>query len=153
MEINTIRDKIAEKLNGNSDKVSVIRERRINIDIGPDDFKVVFELMTDELRFDRCSAISGCDVGDGLLVVYHLVRENSIMANLRLRLFYSDAKVKTITDIFPGVELFERELEDLLGITVENLVQGRRYPLPEDWPADDHPLRKNWRKQNQATDV
>ena len=32
----------------------------------------------------------------------------------------------------------------MLGIKVEGLVPGRRYPLPDDWPKGQYPLRKDW---------
>ena len=34
---------------------------------------------------------------------------------------------------------------DLLGIKVNGLAEGQRYPLPEDWPKGDYPLRKDWK--------
>jgi Ni,Fe-hydrogenase III component G len=33
---------------------------------------------------------------------------------------------------------------DLLGIKVEGLPEGRRYPLPDNWPQGQYPLRKDW---------
>jgi Ni,Fe-hydrogenase III component G len=39
---------------------------------------------------------------------------------------------------------------DLLGIEFEGLSAGNRYPLPDDWPAGDHPLRKNWKPAEAA---
>ena len=51
----------------------------------------------------------------------------------------------TITGVFPGAEPYERELADLLGITIDGLAPGRRYPLPDDFPAGQYPLRKDWK--------
>jgi membrane-bound hydrogenase subunit beta len=53
--------------------------------------------------------------------------------------------IKTVTDVFPAATLYERELMDLLGAKVDGLPAGRRYPLPEDWPVDQFPLRKDWK--------
>ena len=50
-------------------------------------------------------------------------------------------------DTFPGAELYERELVDMFGISVEGLPAGNRYPLPDDWPQGQHPLRKDWKKE------
>ena len=41
----------------------------------------------------------------------------------------------------------ERELMDLLGAKVEGLPAGKRYPLSDDWPTDEYPLRKDWKKK------
>ncbi len=53
--------------------------------------------------------------------------------------------LKTITDYFSSAEIYERELVDLLGVRVEGLKEGKRYPLPDDWPAGQYPLRKDWK--------
>jgi len=47
--------------------------------------------------------------------------------------------------IFPGAVSYEKELEDMFGIKVEGLPPGRRYPLPDDFPTDQYPLRKDWK--------
>ena len=47
--------------------------------------------------------------------------------------------------MFPGAEPYERELADMFGIKIDGLKPGRRYPLPDDFPADQHPLRKDWK--------
>ena len=49
-------------------------------------------------------------------------------------------------DRFPAAEIYERELIDLLGAKVAGLPEGKRYPLPDDWPAGEYPLRKDWKQ-------
>jgi Ni,Fe-hydrogenase III component G len=34
---------------------------------------------------------------------------------------------------------------DLLGIKVNGLASGHRYPLPDNWPKGEYPLRKDWK--------
>jgi len=34
---------------------------------------------------------------------------------------------------------------DLFGAKVEGLPEGPRYPLPDDWPKNQFPLRKDWK--------
>ena len=55
------------------------------------------------------------------------------------------AVIKTITPLFLSADPYERELIDLLGIQVDELAPGRRYPLPDNWPAGQYPLRKDWK--------
>jgi Ni,Fe-hydrogenase III component G len=52
--------------------------------------------------------------------------------------------VKSVTPYFPSADLYERELQDLLGARIEGLGPGPRYPLPDDWPEGEHPLLKDW---------
>jgi Ni,Fe-hydrogenase III component G len=50
-----------------------------------------------------------------------------------------------VIPLFVGAEIYERELVDLLGVKVEGLPSGNRYPLMDDWPKDQFPLRKDWK--------
>ncbi|HOJ26461.1 MAG TPA: NADH-quinone oxidoreductase subunit C, partial [Candidatus Saccharicenans sp.] len=50
----------------------------------------------------------------------------------------------SICEIIPGAILYERELQDMFGITVQNIPDGRPLLLPDDWPAGNYPLRKDW---------
>ena len=36
----------------------------------------------------------------------------------------------------------------MFGVKVEGLPAGRHYPLPEDWPQGEYPLRKDWKPKN-----
>ncbi|MDD5679724.1 MAG: NADH-quinone oxidoreductase subunit C, partial [Candidatus Omnitrophica bacterium] len=58
--------------------------------------------------------------------------------------------VKTVTEYFHAADAYERELTDLLGIKVEGLPPGHRYPLPDNWPAGQYPLRKDWKEGEHA---
>ncbi len=63
---------------------------------------------------------------------------------MRVRVPRGKPALQTVTGRFPGGADYERELVDLLGFEVTGLPPGRRYPLPDDWPVDQKPLRKDW---------
>jgi len=52
----------------------------------------------------------------------------------------------SVTDIFPGAVLYERDLMEMLGVKVENHPDPRRLFLPEDWPEGNYPLLKEAKK-------
>ncbi len=47
--------------------------------------------------------------------------------------------------VIPGAILYERELQDMFGIVVENLPDPRPMLMSDDWPAGNFPLRKDWK--------
>jgi len=91
------------------------------------------------------STISGVDRGDAITVVYHLDCRPALLS-LKLNLPKSTPKVQTITDIFPGAILYERDLMEMLGVKVEGHPDPRRLFLADDWPAGVYPLRKEAKK-------
>ncbi|XRK15579.1 NADH:ubiquinone oxidoreductase subunit C [Elusimicrobium posterum] len=36
----------------------------------------------------------------------------------------------------------------MLGVQVEGLPQGNRYPMQDDFPTDQHPLLKSWKSED-----
>jgi len=87
------------------------------------------------------STISGIDRGKIITLVYHLDCEPAVLS-LKLDLPKEEPRVRSITDIFPGATLYERDLMEMLGVKVEGHPDPRRLFLPENWPPEKHPLRK-----------
>ena len=75
---------------------------------------------------------------------------NILMLNIRISVDRNNPVIKTITHDFPGADIYEREVMDLLGAKVEGLPPGKRYPLSDDWPTDEYPLRKDWKKKEEV---
>jgi NADH-quinone oxidoreductase subunit C len=76
-------------------------------------------------------------------VVYHLVSiEHRQRLRVKIRVGGGDARVPTVTGLWPGANWPEREVWDLFGIVFEGHPDLRRVLMPEDW--DGHPLRKDY---------
>ena len=126
--------------------VIIKRERRLFLDIPLEKFNKVFDYLVKAEGFSRLPAITGLDEVTTFGVIYHLAKEDGTMLNLRTHLDHQNPVIKTVTSYFSAAEIYERELVDLLGIRVEGLAPGPRYPLPDNWPPDGgHPLRKDWK--------
>jgi Ni,Fe-hydrogenase III component G len=125
-------------------KVRLQRPRRLWAEVPADKLAEVFEYVVRQLGFDVYCTLTGLDMGDKLAAIYHLARANRIVLNLRVELDRQNPCLQTITGYFPAADISERELVDLLGVKVEGLPDGPRYPLPDDWPAGSYPLRKDW---------
>ncbi|MFB3918667.1 MAG: NADH-quinone oxidoreductase subunit C [Candidatus Velamenicoccus archaeovorus] len=130
------------------DFFKVIRPRRLSAEVARDRFSEVFDFLVHQEKFNILCTITGTDEGDDLGFIYHLAREGGITLNLKTRAPKSDPVIRTITAVFPGAEIYEREIVDLFGAKVQGLRKGNRYPLTDDWPADEHPLRKDWKPAN-----
>ena len=75
--------------------------------------------------------------------VYWGIPHEEILVTLAVALDKTDLKVPTITGIIPGALTSEREKQEMLGIEVVDIPDGRRLFLPEDFPAGVYPWRKD----------
>lgn len=128
------------------DKIRVARERRLWAQMQGENFAAVFEA-AQAMGFTYLATITGLDEGDNLTAVYHMARPTGMMLSLRVSVPKSNPVLESICRRFPAAECYERELVDLLGMKVQGLPQGPRYPLPDGWPDGQYPLRKDWRPE------
>jgi Ni,Fe-hydrogenase III component G len=149
----TAEEKIKEDLCARfaflSDQVRIARVRRIFAEVPQDHFAEVFEFAIKELKFVMLCTITGLDEGATLGIIYHLAQESGVTLNLHTHVPKDKPVVQTVSNHFPAADVPERELIDLLGIDVQGLPPGHRYPLPDDWPKDEHPLRKDWKPRSE----
>ena len=141
---NAIKTALEQKFPGRVSDIRIERPRRMFAKIAGADAPSVIAFLKDELGFDHLSAITGLDEGENYAAIYHIV-SGGILINLRVVVPAEKPVLQTVTGVFPVSEDFERELVDVLGFSIEGLKPGRRYPLPDDWPAGQYPLRKSWK--------
>ncbi len=97
-----------------------------------------------ELAFDFLVGITGVDYIDHFEVVYHLlsIKHNHSVV-LKTRAFTRESpSVPSVTDIWHGALLQEREVYDLMGIAFEGHPDLKRIMLWEGFPG--HPHRKDF---------
>lgn len=97
-------------------------------------------------RLGYLAAITGIDLGaeaGELETLYHFCQAGAVIT-LRIRLPRENPVVATLTGIIPGAEPFERELSEMFGVTVEGLRAPDHLYLPEDWPDEVFPQRKDF---------
>jgi len=88
------------------------------------------------------SAISGLDLGGKIGLMYH-IRTNGGIVTVRTEVPKENPKISSITDIIPGASFHEREAADLFGVVFQGHPNLARLLLPEDWPENLYPLRKD----------
>ena len=87
------------------------------------------------------STISGQDKGDGLEVMYHFWFGRRL--TLRCELPYEDPHLASLCDLIPGAAFYEREVAEMIGVTMDGHPDPRLFLLPDDWEGGA-PLRRDY---------
>lgn len=125
-------------------EAKIPRPRRIFICISKNALKNAIRYLAEKADFTHISAITGVDIGKEIETIYHLSRDGRIELSLKVQVPKDIPVLPTITDIIRGAILYEREVHDLLGVTFEGHPDLSPLMLPEGWPPDVYPLRKEW---------
>lgn len=144
----TLVSQLTHKFPELGDKCVIVRARRITVEVDRGKVLEVFRYLYSEHQFDFIGTITGLDLGDNLEFIYHINNREGILVNVRVFAPKSDPVIKSTIEIYPGAIFYERELEGMLGAKVDGLPAGRHYPLPDNWPQDQHPLLKDWSPEN-----
>lgn len=91
-------------------------------------------------------AITGFDPGittGHFCALYHFA-EGAALVTLRVNLPRENPEVPTIRHLIPLAVMYEQELSEVLGVDVAGGANIGRLFLPDDWPADVYPLRKDF---------
>jgi len=98
-----------------------------------------------DARWGFLSAITGLDdvKANEIEVLYHFCNRAAI-ATLRVRVPRDKAAIPSICSIKAGATFFERELSEMFGIEVLGTPNTDRLFLPDEWPTDKPPLRKDY---------
>jgi NADH-quinone oxidoreductase subunit C len=97
-----------------------------------------------DTSFDYLFCISGVDIQDKLMVVYHL-ESTTHLHHIVLKTGTEDREkpeLDSVVDLYIGAELHENEIFDLFGIIFKGHPNLRRMFMPDDWVG--HPLRKDY---------
>ena len=133
---NLLGDKILEASNP--------APRRVFLTVAVKDLVAVVETLKKDLGLWYIATVSGLDKGDAYEIIYHF-GDTPGNVNVRTRIPKSDPRLPSLCAIIPGNILYERELQDMFGIVVDGLPDPRPMLMPDDWPAGQYPLRKDWK--------
>jgi Ni,Fe-hydrogenase III component G len=144
MKDSEIIERIQGLLGGRVLAITNPSERRIFMTVAPRDLPDAARALRDGLGFAYLATISGVDMGPVFELLYHFANAHTCLS-VRTEVPRSDPRVPSVTPVIPGAILYEREIQDMFGIVVEGLSDPRPLILPDDWPPENYPLRKDWK--------
>lgn len=130
---------------------------RIDVSVIPQKLKSAVKALFDA-NWGYLSAITGVDhpqksspdAGESnkneeghIEVMYHFCK-GAVVLSLRVMLPYAHVIVPTICDLIPSATLYERELIEMFGVTIEGTPNPSRLLIPDEWPEGIYPLRKSF---------
>lgn len=134
-------EEIKELLGELVGEVKEVDTRRLSTSVEWRDYRdALLELRGNGIK--HITAITGTDLGEEIEIICHVECGDGTLLNLRTRTSKEEPKLPTITDIFPGSILYEREIREMLGIEIIGHPDPRKLFLPEDWPEHRYPLRE-----------
>jgi len=99
------------------------------------------------------SAITGMDLGPEagqLEAIYHYC-DAAAVTSLRVRLpREGQPEIDSVADQVPVASFYERELSEMLGVTVVGTPDPTHLFLPDDWPDGVFPIRRDFKIEDAA---
>jgi Ni,Fe-hydrogenase III large subunit/Ni,Fe-hydrogenase III component G len=84
------------------------------------------------------------ELSGGFLVSHDFAFDrDNVLFSLIVPMTADDPTLPSISDLIPAAGWSEREMRDLVGITPQGMVNPKRLVLPDGWPENLHPLRKD----------
>jgi membrane-bound hydrogenase subunit beta len=122
--------------------------RSLWIEVKKSAFRGAVEHICHLQKYPHLAIISSSDLGDKVELIYHFTiyygyHLEELSLGLRVKLPKSDLKIPTITDLIPGAIFTERETQEMMGVEVEGIPDGRRLFIAEDVPEGVYPWRKD----------
>lgn len=99
-------------------------------------------------KYPHLAIISTSDLGEEVELIYHFTlyygeHLQELSLGLRVKLPKTDLCIPTVTDLIPGAIFTEREIQEMMGVEVAGIPDGRRLFIDEDVPEGVYPWRKD----------
>lgn len=129
-------------------KAGIKEEEFYNIwlEVKKEKFRDTVKLLM-SLHYPHIAIIVGNDTGESidltyLFTLFYGEKFKEISLNLKVSLEREKPSIDSITDLLPGAQTTEREIKEMFGVEFIGLPEMRNIFLPEDFPKDVFPLRK-----------
>jgi Ni,Fe-hydrogenase III large subunit/Ni,Fe-hydrogenase III component G len=127
---------------GDSLQIQPAHLGKASIQVEANSNRDVLKILLETDKSAGIAALTGLDMGEKIGLMYH-IRTNGAIVTIRTEVPKENPKIPTITDLIIGAQFHEREAADLFGVIFEGHPNPARLVLPEDWPENLYPLRKD----------
>ncbi|MFX1318183.1 MAG: NADH-quinone oxidoreductase subunit C [Promethearchaeota archaeon] len=118
------------------------RKEETTIQVEPGTHRTALKALLEKDDTTTISAITGIDMAKDIEIRYHF-RFLGTIITIITSVPKSKAEINSITDILPGANFHEREVSDFFGVVFLNHPNPKRLILPDNWPENLFPLRKD----------
>lgn len=122
-----------------------VHANRIRVRTAPDDVREAIRRVQQVLLCDRLISISTVDTTTSIELHYHLTGPHRTIVTVTVELPREGPEIETVSNQLPPAALYERQIHDLFGVVFRGHPGLTRLVLNDDWPTDEHPLRKDWK--------
>jgi Ni,Fe-hydrogenase III component G len=127
--------------------IKIYSPRRIYIRISGEKVYDFAKFLFEEKGY-RLSIATGIDTREGMEIIYHFSYDN-----IKTLIPKDDLKIKSLADFLPAANWIEREMHELLGIDFIGHPNLKPLLTAETWPADLHPLRRDYADEHKDIKV
>jgi len=122
---------------------AIVRERVVRVSIERNDLVPVCRFLKEAFSLEHITCITAVDWRDRFECVYHLTSwSKNFMVQINARIPKDDPHIDSLTPLWNGANVHEREAYDLMGIVFDGHPNLVRILLPKDY--EFHPLRKDF---------
>ena len=137
---------ITQRVAGCKNKVA---RKTLWIELPKDKIRDAMQFFKDTAeQYPHFSIISCTDLGEYVELNYHFTlgyggHLEEFVITFKIKLPKNDLKIDSIADIFPATIYSEREIQEMMGVKVENIPDGRHMFLTKDFPSGIYPWRRD----------
>jgi membrane-bound hydrogenase subunit beta len=122
--------------------------RSLWVEVKRSAFRATVEHICHLQKYPHLAIISSSDLGAEVELIYHFTiyygyHLEELSLGLRVKLPKSDLRIPTITDLIPGAIFTERETQEMMGVEVVGIPDGRRLFIAGEIPEGVYPWRKD----------
>lgn len=139
---------------GWAERVDRPADNRLDMVVKPENLVTAVESLRDA-QSGYLAAITGVDNGPeagDMEVLYHFC-EGASVTTLRVGLPRDTPIIPSICSVLPAASVHERELMEMFGVDVVGTPNRDHLFLPDDWPENVYPLRKDFAADQAARKV